>query len=219
MQEAAIIPLPTSVAPERERLRGGGQEAADARAPVWLDHRLRVIRDAAFEALLVVDDDRRYLRVNVAATRVLGAPAEEILGRRLEHFTPSERWPLLERLWSQFQQRGKLEGAYEVLRGNGSRQPIVFRAHWQLAPGEHLIAAIEVPFRPPQPTHEARLVTERERQILGLVADGLSNAEIAHRLTLSPATVKTHLQNIYTKLGISDRTGAAVKALRAGLIS
>ena len=48
-------------------------------------------------------------------------------------------------------------------------------------------------------------LTQRELEILGLIADGLSNSELAHRLCLSPATVKTHVNHIFTKLGTHDR--------------
>ncbi len=51
-----------------------------------------------------------------------------------------------------------------------------------------------------------------------LVAEGLSAPEIAARLVLSPATVRSHLRNIFRKLGVGDRVSAVVKAMRAGLV-
>lgn len=60
-------------------------------------------------------------------------------------------------------------------------------------------------------------LSERESQVLGLVVDGLSNQEIADRLFLSQDTVKTHLRHVMEKLRVSDRTQAAVKAIRHGL--
>ena len=57
-------------------------------------------------------------------------------------------------------------------------------------------------------------VTEREREILALVAEGLTNAQIAHRLRVSDNTVKFHLQNLYLKLGVRNRTEAAAHYLR-----
>ncbi|NJL05442.1 MAG: response regulator transcription factor [Chloroflexaceae bacterium] len=56
-------------------------------------------------------------------------------------------------------------------------------------------------------------LTSREYDVLRLLAVGLSNAEIANRLIISTATVKTHTRNIYRKLGVSNRTQAAVLAL------
>jgi NarL family two-component system response regulator LiaR len=67
---------------------------------------------------------------------------------------------------------------------------------------------------PPPASH----LTEREREILRGIAEGRSNKEIAQILGLSPSTVKTHVENLLEKLAASDRTEAAIKALRQGLI-
>ncbi len=60
-------------------------------------------------------------------------------------------------------------------------------------------------------------LTDREREVLGHVADGRSNREIARALVLSEKTVKTHVSNILMKLDLSDRTQAALWAVRHGL--
>jgi DNA-binding NarL/FixJ family response regulator len=60
-------------------------------------------------------------------------------------------------------------------------------------------------------------LTEREREVLGLIADGRSNREIARALVLSEKTVKTHVSNILMKLDLSDRTQAALWAVRNGV--
>jgi two-component system nitrate/nitrite response regulator NarL len=62
------------------------------------------------------------------------------------------------------------------------------------------------------------LLSEREREVLKLTADGLSGPEVAGRLHLSAATVKTHLQNVYAKLEVSDRAAAVAVAMRKGLL-
>ncbi|MCU0549954.1 MAG: response regulator transcription factor [Leptolyngbya sp. Prado105] len=61
-------------------------------------------------------------------------------------------------------------------------------------------------------------ITERERDVLLLIVDGCSNAEIAQRLYITVGTVKTHVRNILNKLCVSDRTQIAVRALRTGLV-
>jgi DNA-binding NarL/FixJ family response regulator len=63
-----------------------------------------------------------------------------------------------------------------------------------------------------------RNLTKREREILALVAEGMSNREIADRLVLSPETVKSHVAAILEKLNVSDRTQAAIFAVRNGLV-
>jgi DNA-binding NarL/FixJ family response regulator len=60
-------------------------------------------------------------------------------------------------------------------------------------------------------------LTEREREVLGLIADGRSNREIARALVLSEKTVKTHVSNILMKLDLADRTQAALWAVRHDL--
>ena len=59
---------------------------------------------------------------------------------------------------------------------------------------------------------------KREREILSLIADGLSNPEIAERLLVTLATVKTHINNLYGKLGARSRTDAVARARRLEMV-
>ena len=61
-------------------------------------------------------------------------------------------------------------------------------------------------------------LTQRELEVLRLLAEGRSNAEIAAELYLSEATVKTHLQHLYEKLGVSERAAAVAEGMRRGLV-
>ena len=79
------------------------------------------------------------------------------------------------------------------------------------------------PYKPPLPPGNReeppmRPLTEREIEILRLIAKGLSNNEAARVLTLSRATVRTHLEHIYEKLEVTNRVEAVTEGLRKGLI-
>jgi two-component system nitrate/nitrite response regulator NarL len=65
---------------------------------------------------------------------------------------------------------------------------------------------------------EATLLSPREAEIIKLIADGLSVPDIAAKLHLAPTTVRTHVQNLYGKLGVSDRAAAVAEAMRRRLV-
>jgi DNA-binding CsgD family transcriptional regulator len=71
--------------------------------------------------------------------------------------------------------------------------------------------------RAPEPP--APRLTARELQVLNLAAEGLTAAQMAQRLSVSAATVKTHLHHVYDKLGAEGRAGAVAEALRRGLVT
>jgi len=105
-----------------------------------------------------------------------------------------------------------VDGVRAVGRGHALLSPEVTR---------RVIAQMtERPGRPdPTPAEAAELarLTGREREVLELLGEGLSNAEIAARLVLGEATVKTHVSNCLAKLHLRDRVQAVVFAHRAGL--
>jgi DNA-binding NarL/FixJ family response regulator len=70
---------------------------------------------------------------------------------------------------------------------------------------------------PPEPARLLRVLTDREREVLTMVARGMSNAEIAEQLTISPATAKTHVAHLLTKLDARDRIQLVIIAYQAGL--
>lgn len=81
-----------------------------------------------------------------------------------------------------------------------------------------LISEFATKAKTPPPADSLSVLTERERELVGLVGEGLSNDQIAQRLVLSPATVKTHVNRSMMKLGARDRAHLVVYAYEAGLV-
>jgi DNA-binding NarL/FixJ family response regulator len=107
----------------------------------------------------------------------------------------------------------------------GADEAEVLRAIHAVAHGEAIfspaIAGRLIQFfanvRPVPPAHLFPELTEREREILGMIARGKSNPEIAEELTLSQKTVSNHVSNIFAKLQVVDRAQAVLRAQQAGI--
>lgn len=107
----------------------------------------------------------------------------------------------------------------------GANQEEIVRAVRAIAAGEAIFGAdiarrLMDYFATPRPDLPARAfpdLTEREREVLELIARGLANADIARRLFLSPKTVRNHVSNIFSKLQVADRAQAIVRAREAGM--
>jgi DNA-binding NarL/FixJ family response regulator len=89
-----------------------------------------------------------------------------------------------------------------------------------LSPGvtRRLIEVFATRSREARPRRDLDLLTDREREVMALVAAGLTNDDIAERLFLSPATAKTHVNRAMTKLGARDRAQLVVAAYETGLV-
>jgi DNA-binding NarL/FixJ family response regulator len=104
-----------------------------------------------------------------------------------------------------------LQAVRVVARGDALLSPSVTR---------RLIS--DIVSRPERPAATGKILaglTDREREVMTLVAEGLSNDEIAARLFLSPLTAKTHVSRIMTKLGARDRAQLVVMAYETGLVT
>ncbi|MGH9081793.1 MAG: response regulator [Acidimicrobiales bacterium] len=103
-----------------------------------------------------------------------------------------------------------LETAVRVVaRGDSLISPTMTR---------RLVAEFAVRAKGPRRSSELEVLTPREREVVALVAGGLSNDEIAARLYLSPATVRTHVGRAIAKLSVRDRTQLVVLAYESGLV-
>jgi len=89
-----------------------------------------------------------------------------------------------------------------------------------LSPGvtRRLIAEFAARAKEPMPAMELDVLTDREREVMGLVGAGLSNEQIAERLVVSPATAKTHVSRAMVKLNARDRAQLVVFAYESGLV-
>ena len=81
----------------------------------------------------------------------------------------------------------------------------------------YLMDAVRAPPASPTAVEVVDLLSQREREALHLMAEGLSNQQIADRLGIAEKTVKSHVSNVLSKLGVSDRTQAAVFAWKSGI--
>ncbi|MEA2388705.1 MAG: two-component system, NarL family, nitrate/nitrite response regulator NarL [Thermoleophilaceae bacterium] len=188
-----------------------------------VDERIQTICRTALDALVVVDDRRRFVGANGAAAKLYRMPTERLLGCRLDDFSADEHLGILSDLWFRFQRDGRQDGHYELVRADGSRAMVQYRATRGFNNGEHLIAIREIAVRPGLRNglwaQRARMsLSPRELEVLQLVAEGRSAPEIGEILFVSAGTVKTHLKNIYGKLGARDRASAVAAALRRGMI-
>ncbi|MET3805313.1 DNA-binding NarL/FixJ family response regulator [Nakamurella sp. UYEF19] len=104
-----------------------------------------------------------------------------------------------------------LDGIRMIARGESLLSPAATRS---------LISRfLASPDRPDSDPERLSVLTVREREVVALVADGLSNDEIAVRLVLSPLTAKTHVNRAMLKLGVRDRAALVVLAYRSGLVT
>jgi DNA-binding CsgD family transcriptional regulator len=176
--------------------------------------------------MLLVDNTRRYLDANRGARLLFRLTLGELRQRQIDDLTPRAGLDRMKSLWNELLDRGELWGDYDVRFDDGSQIHVVFSALANVLPGQHLIvfAPASWPEDELGPMEERtvrprpRPLSAREREILTLIADGLSLAEIAERLTISLATVRTHTANAYRKLGARNRPHAVALALRLGLI-
>jgi DNA-binding NarL/FixJ family response regulator len=102
-----------------------------------------------------------------------------------------------------------IHGVRVTARGDALLAPSVTR---------RLIAEFAARIKTPPPAQDLDALTEREREVMTLVAAGLSNDEIAARLVVSPATAKTHVSRVLTKLAARDRAQLVVLAYESGMV-
>jgi DNA-binding CsgD family transcriptional regulator len=173
--------------------------------------------------MLIADDQRRYLDANRAACLLLRCSRHEVLRRSIDDLTPLERRDDTAALWAEFLRDGTQSGTFELLMPDGPRLRVDYSATANIEPGRHLsillVAGHEDPELLPVANSESPLLTEREREVLALIAMGESSGGIAAALVISPATVETHVRHCIVKLGARNRAHAITLGLQHGEIA
>lgn len=172
-------------------------------------HGAQAALDASGRYLLAASPAGRLLWCTPQATKLLGLAAA---GGEVETFVLPE--PV--RAW--LQRRGRAEGADPEtvsFRGDGGRRDLQLTFMGRISPGEILLRLTEGGAgRDERVLHDKLSLTAREAEVLLWTARGKSNRDIGEILKLSPRTVNKHLEQIYAKLGVENRTAAAAIAMR-----
>ena len=154
--------------------------------------------------MVLADDDRRLRQVNHAACVMVQRPREVVLRLRIDDFTAPVGQPAIEPAWRQMLEQGSLTGTWPLITGDQRLVPMEYSAVARARGAMHLIvfAAQRVPQMAfEDPPEGAAGLTEREREVLQLLALGYTGPEIADRLVLGLDTVRTHIRNLKRKLG------------------
>jgi DNA-binding NarL/FixJ family response regulator len=181
-----------------------GREAVDLARRVFphvvlMDIRMPVLDGLEATRIICADGDLARTRVLVLTTFDLDEYVYSALRAGASGFLLKETRP-----------RELLHAIEVVAAGEALIAPSVTR---------RLIAEFAARRDPAQPPAGLAALTDREREVLRLVAQGLSNAEIAGRLVISPLTAKTHVSNVLRKLDCRDRAGLVALAYESGLVT
>lgn len=198
--------------------------------------RLRAAFARSRNPMLIADDRRRWVTANAAACSLLGVVQEDIPWLTIDDLTPPQQRERLQSRWKEFLASGAAEGWYQLYIPGRGILAAEFSATANVLPARHLSVFIPPEGTAPEPADRPLIkaaawtpvepdasgrprLTEREREVMTLVAAGHQNAEIARRLFLSPDTIKSHVKNAMGKLDSHTRAHAVAVALVSGQIT
>ena len=162
--------------------------------------------DQEHVAVVVADDDRRYVHANAAACDLLGVSHDDLIGMRTEEITGTPAGEV-EEVWARFRRAGVLVGTFP-LRGPVGARNMPYIAIADVTPGRHV--AIFIPSRDQR---DWQPLSQREREVVALVAGGATGREVGEALSVSAATVETHIRNAMRRLGARNRSHLVTLAI------
>jgi DNA-binding CsgD family transcriptional regulator len=176
------------------------------------------------------DNERRHVEANRPAQLMARASLAELRRLTVDDFIPPDQVPIMDAIWARMLDTGVVVGTQPPVLLPGRKGVPLAIVYWGMAnvlPGRHMFASIPTDWSEGEirvladEIHDKAPVstlTPRELEVLQLAAEGLSGPDIAERLVISPATVRTHFANIYEKLEVSGRVGAVATGMRLGLV-
>lgn len=189
--------------------------------------RLQKVLERSSVPMVVVDNERRYVEVNTPARLAFRLSLAELRRLGIDDLTPEYLLPVMENAWARLMDTGCVAGPYEVAAPEASHLLITYYAVANVLPGQHLIAFSPADWPDDEllggdgevaQATELPTLSPREIEVLKLAADGCNGPKIAGELCVSAATIRTHFEHIYAKLGVRDRAGAVARAMRLGVI-
>ena len=158
----------------------------------------------------LLDEERLIVDLNPAAVELLGGSREQLIGVSLRsRLRPPEREEADEE-WREFMRTGEYDGTRDLIRTDGSALRVDFAARLADIGGRRLAIFVAMAAGDREPFGIARGaadlgLTDREREVVTLIAMGLDTGDIAEELHISPETVRTHVRNAMGKLHVHPR--------------
>jgi PAS domain S-box-containing protein len=168
------------------------------------------------------DVEGRFVRMNAAAERAIGSSNAHWLGRHFTEPVPPEARENVEAQFRRAVETGEPTDFETVFTDASGHIRGVRAQHLPLRRGDAIVGVLILAYDVRQPPSGLELhprLTPRQREILELLASGLSTSEIAKELTLSTETVRNHLRRVFGELHVHTRVEAIVAAQRFGLLA
>ena len=136
------------------------------------ERQFHAVFDTSQDGLLILDDDLRFLEVNVAAAQLFGEPRDELIGRSADELPPLQHPGDAERVWAELAEHGHLDGEWELDRPDGSSRSVEIALRANFLPGRHIALMRDVTERR---ALEAQLLHSQRMDAVGRLAGGIAH--------------------------------------------